>query len=199
LPELNAILQQKGVIAERGNPNSFTYKKGALLYRMLDKKGVPTGVPIKASSIAGNPTLSTLRQKFVLNKLDRALHRISLQHKLNQILVKKPPSHAYLLGQLKKENIHCILRQNTEGRMYGITFIDHNSRCVMNGSEIGKAYSMAGLNYQFAQNVKATTGNKLQIQEELQTSLVENLLAQESLHTNTPIALLKKKKKRRKL
>jgi len=33
------------------------------------------------------------------------------------------------------------LRQNAQGVLYGITYIDHRNQCVFNGSDIGKEYS----------------------------------------------------------
>ena len=38
-----------------------------------------------------------------------------------------------------------MLRQNAEGRLYGITFVDNQSKCVFNGSDLGKGYSAAAL------------------------------------------------------
>ena len=34
-----------------------------------------------------------------------------------------------------------VFRQNDNGRIYGVTFIDHDSRVVLNGSRLGKEYS----------------------------------------------------------
>ena len=34
-----------------------------------------------------------------------------------------------------------VFRQNDSGRIYGVTFIDHDSRVVLNGSRLGKEYS----------------------------------------------------------
>ena len=34
-----------------------------------------------------------------------------------------------------------MLRQNANGFLYGITYVDHQTKCVFNGSALGKAYS----------------------------------------------------------
>jgi hypothetical protein len=34
-----------------------------------------------------------------------------------------------------------VFRQNDAGRMYGVTFIDHQNKCVLNGSRLGKEFS----------------------------------------------------------
>ncbi len=42
---------------------------------------------------------------------------------------------------LKRSGIDLMFRQNPEGRIYGITYIDHKNKVVFNGSELGKGYS----------------------------------------------------------
>ena len=42
---------------------------------------------------------------------------------------------------LKAENIDTIFRINPVGRIYGVTFIDHNDGIVANGSVLGKEFS----------------------------------------------------------
>ena len=37
--------------------------------------------------------------------------------------------------------IEVVFRRNDSGRIYGVTFIDHDSRVVLNGSRLGKEYS----------------------------------------------------------
>ena len=42
---------------------------------------------------------------------------------------------------LKAENIDTIFRINPVGRIYGVTFIDHNDGIVASGSVLGKEFS----------------------------------------------------------
>ena len=42
---------------------------------------------------------------------------------------------------LKADNIDAIFRINPVGRIYGVTFIDHNTGIVANGSLLGKEFS----------------------------------------------------------
>ena len=43
--------------------------------------------------------------------------------------------------KLKDADIEVVYRINPEGRLYGITFIDHTNRTMFNGSRLGKAFS----------------------------------------------------------
>jgi hypothetical protein len=196
LSELNAILHEKGVMADRGNPESFTYRNGGLLYRLLSWDKVPTGIPIKASTIAGKPTLATLEQKFKQNKKDRDLPRLSLQNTITTILHQSPSSLESFIEKLLDQNITTVLRQNKEGRLYGITFIDHRTRTVFNGSAIGKAFSIGGI----CQQLKQSPG-QLSTQQSVSINITENLVLSELLkpeHISIPDPLLIKKKKRKK-
>lgn len=200
LAELNAVLKGFGVVADRGNPDSFTFRKGGLLYRLLDRDGTPAGVPIKASTIAGKPTLEHLEKRFEENKSNRELPRLSLQVTLDKILNTHPPTLNALIAALEGESITAVLRQNADGRIYGITFVDHRNRSVFNGSEIGKSYSIAGLYKQFIEHAKDQ--NVLTHEQHLSNhpSLLEQILLPENELTNTPKELLnKRKKKKRKL
>ncbi len=40
--------------------------------------------------------------------------------------------------QLTEQGINVVVRRNSEGRIYGMTFIDHESRGVWNGSQLDR-------------------------------------------------------------
>jgi hypothetical protein len=42
---------------------------------------------------------------------------------------------------LEKQCVSVLFRINDEGRIYGATFIDHENKCVFNGSRLGKEFS----------------------------------------------------------
>ena len=49
------------------------------------------------------------------------------------------------IAKLKEKNIDLILRYTSEGRIYGATFIDHNTMTVLNGSRLGREFSANAL------------------------------------------------------
>lgn len=195
LPELNAVLKTYGVMADRGKEDSFTFRKNGLLYRMLDKDGVPTGVPIKASSIAGKPTLNYLQQQFEKNKRDRELPKLSLRNNIDKTLSRNPKTLDTLKALLQEQNITVILRQNAEGRIYGITFVDHKNKIVCNGSEIGKPYSIAVIYKQMA----GKRGSSHPQDHHHAENLIDTLTATQNSELNTPHQLKKKRKKKKHL
>jgi hypothetical protein len=142
LPELNAILKLYNVAADRCGEDSHTYKHNGLLFRVLDEKGNKIETPIKASLFYMKPTLNNLEKRFAENEKLKHPHVKRLQAAIDYALLKK--SNAGLqqfINDLNKEKISVVLRQNKEGIIYGITYVDHQAKCVFNGSDLGKPYS----------------------------------------------------------
>ena len=141
LAELNAILKLYNLVADRGKEGGIIFKKNGLVYRILDEKGNKIGVPIKASSIHNKPTLSYLETKFKENEVLKQGYKKSLKTSIDWIMIKRPKNLEAFKEALEKEKINLVVRQNNDGIIYGLTYIDHKTKCVFNGSDIGKEYS----------------------------------------------------------
>ena len=141
LAELNAILKLYNLTADRGKVEGIIFRRGGLVYRVLDQQGNKIGVPIKASSIYNKPTLSYLQKKYKENELLKQEHKKRLKTSIDWIMVKHPKNLEGFKQALQKEKINLVIRQNDNGVIYGLTYIDHNTKCVFNGSDIGKDYS----------------------------------------------------------
>jgi len=74
-----------------------------------------------------------------------------------------------LIKALAKEGIAVIPRKNTDGRIYGITYVDHRTKCVFNGSALGKQYSAHGIQQRCAPEVILTPQQVNQHSGETQT------------------------------
>lgn len=142
LPELNALLKLYNIVAERGSETSRMYKAKGLMYRALDEQGNKIGAPIKASQFYMKPTLNNLEQKFLKNAVLKQKFRSRIKNAIDMAFLKRPGIFlGDLIKQLEKEGISTVLRENEQGRLYGITYIDHINKVVFNGSDLGKAYS----------------------------------------------------------
>lgn len=142
IAELNAVLSQYNIMADRGSERSQMYIKNGLLYRLMDDKGRKVGVPIKASSIYGKPTMKYLEKQFKLNEALRTPHKERLKKCIDEAFNGKPSvTRAAFEYALRKERIRVRFRKNDEGRIYGITFVDNKTRVAFNGSDLGKTYS----------------------------------------------------------
>ena len=50
---------------------------------------------------------------------------------------------------LRERGIDTVLRHTEDGRIYGATFIDHRTGCVLNGSRMGRGFSANALQEHF--------------------------------------------------
>jgi hypothetical protein len=145
LAELNAILKQYNIVADRGAQQSRVYKNNGLQYKVLDANGKPTGVPIKASSIYNKPTLKNLEKHFEANEQKRLPDKSKLKTDVDWVLHHNPKNLKEFTEALKKEQVQVVLWQNDKGQVYGLTYIDYRTKSVFNGSDLGKSYSSAGI------------------------------------------------------
>ncbi|MFD2599036.1 relaxase/mobilization nuclease domain-containing protein [Sphingobacterium corticis] len=141
LPELNAVLSEFNIMADRGNETSRTYRHGGLMYRIIDHNKKPIGVPIKASKFYSAATLKYLESTFSKHHNARLAYKPHLRNKIEQAFAYNPSSLSDLRALLKNSGIQLHLRQNNNQEIYGLTFVDHITKCVFNGSALGKSYS----------------------------------------------------------
>lgn len=221
LPEFNAALKQFNVVADRGKEEGRIYKNRGLVYRILDANGNKAGVPIKASTISCKPTLDNLERKFEANETAKESLKPFVKIKLDDCLSQSPSTMKELMEYLKQKNIYTLLRQNAEGRLYGITFVDNQTKVVFNGSDLGKGYSAAALQSRLATGTEKSINqdepkggsSSGSIQKEMSqqkqqgktipltakpVSLLDVLLSTKEQYDNTPNSLLKKKRKKKK-
>lgn len=219
LTELNVVLNQYNVVADRGNKDGVIYKSNGLLYRLLDEKGNKIGIPIKASLIYSQPTLKNLEKRFAENELNRQPDKKKLKTSIDWIMAKSPASLKQFIDELKKENVQTIIRENKDGIKYGITFIDYRTKSVFNGSDIGKEYGIAGIQKKLKgenqsskqilpekksftalapskETAKDINDEKMK-EQKTENDLLKELVAPEKIFNRLPYELIKKKKKKR--
>ncbi|MGN6398669.1 MAG: relaxase/mobilization nuclease domain-containing protein [Mucilaginibacter sp.] len=142
LNELNAVLKQYNVAADRGNENSRMYKGQGLVYSAIDERGNKLGVAIKASDLYNKPTLKNLEKVFQKNGRSRKLYQAMLKERINKAIGNDARlTRRQLEYRLRKENIRVVFRENKEGQLYGVTYIDQFKKSVFNGGDLGKAYA----------------------------------------------------------
>ena len=219
LPELNAVLKQYNVKADRGNEGSRIFRNSGLVYRIIDTNGNPVGVPIKASGFYNKPTLKMLEARYQQNDVARQSKKSRLKNAIDLHLLKGSNlSVQSLVNSLEKQGIHTVLRQNKQGVLYGITYVDHQTKCVFNGSDLGKQYSakavqdrcnqahLSKANPSYPKQSNTWQLNDQQNQENgasqsLSLSalkLIEDLLAPSQSQDNLPHQLKNTKRKKRK-
>lgn len=202
LPELNAILRTHGIEATTDKGSNKDHTHQGLYYQILDSNGSPTGVPLNASSLPGKPTLSKLEKLFVKNKPLKDPFKPGIRAFIDTVVSQQPKDLAALSEILLTKNIDVVLRQSTSGYIYGITFLDHNNKVVINGSHLGKKYSAAHLCkilkvQQKPENTSPTIQPSSTTQQTHSENIIAPLLAPDYDYHLTPNPLLKKKRKKK--
>ncbi|TXE13506.1 relaxase/mobilization nuclease domain-containing protein [Algoriphagus aquimarinus] len=226
LPELNAVLKGYRIVADRGNEESRIFKNRGLVYRVLDAEDNKIGVPIKASSFHFRATLIAIESKFEANALERKKHIKSIRSAIDLTVLKMPKcSFEEVMKSLEKQGIVTVKRENQAGRLYGITFVDHRTKCVFNGSALGKKYSANGLLNRIEINHKndaitpksyIKSANQIQVNqgdqrlvksgadeengrgENFSKRLLESVITPEETYSYLPFEWRKKKRKKKK-
>jgi len=210
LPELNAILNLYNVHADRGSEESRIFKNNGLLYKILDQNSKPIGVPIKASEFYSRPTLKFLEEKFKVNETKKQYCKSHLRNSLRQAFFdERITSLERLSERLKNEAIHTILRKSSDGKLYGITFIDFKTQTVVNGSSLGKEFSAKGIQESCAMNIIAferkyqsnlstalENFQNIELKEYVKENLTDILLRGEKINDYVSKQFKQKKKKR---
>ncbi|RBQ11558.1 relaxase/mobilization nuclease domain-containing protein [Pedobacter miscanthi] len=145
LHDFIAILKTYQVIAIPGTAGSRMEANKGLLYVALDNTGKPIGVPIKASALNGEPVLRNLEQDFIQKHGIKTKLKPEISNKLDILLAAGVRSIADFQHRLSKINIDLVLSRTAEGKIFGMTYIDHDCKAVFKGSELGKAYSAMGI------------------------------------------------------
>ena len=133
----------------KGEINGKPYQ--GIVYSAMNDKGEKAGNPVKASRIGKSLGYEAVRRR--MEKSGEAIKNEKLKERTRKIVaatMQTARSRKELEQQLKKQGIDVVFRQNDIGRIYGVTFIDHDSRVVLNGSRLGKEYSANVFNERFS-------------------------------------------------
>ena len=159
--EYKALLAAYNVCAEevKGEINGKPYQ--GIVYSATNDKGEKTGNPVKASRIGKSVGYEAVQRR--MEKSGEAIKNGKLKERTRKIVataMQTARSRKELEQQLRKRGIDVVFRQNDSGRIYGVTFIDHDSRVVLNGSRLGKEYSANVFNERFRAKPEIYTSQK---------------------------------------
>jgi len=159
LPELNAVLGLYNILADAGSEGGRVKQHEGLVFRILDEQGNKVGTPIKASLFHSKPTLKNLKIKFAEKAVKKEALKPRLRNAIDLALLHGRVDLAGLAAALKKEGIDVVIRQNKDGVIYGITYVDHRQKVVFNGSDLGKGYSAKAVMERCAKGVAGEEKN----------------------------------------
>ena len=150
--EYNAVLSLYNIRCEQtdGRVNGREYH--GLVYFATDDDGKVIANPFKASRLGKFASRTAIDSRF-----EKAKDKIVIaptKRKVADCLAHTTDKNDFT-SKLKDCGIDVVFRYTDEGRIYGVTFIDHNTMTVLNGSRLGKQFSANALNERF-NNQQAT-------------------------------------------
>ena len=148
--EYRALLSLYNIHVEetRGKVGGREYH--GLVYSATDDKGNKVGNPFKASLFGKSAGYAAIEKRFSLSKKPIAEKKVTEPTKRAVLQALGETYHrAKFVNLLKAKGIDTVLRLTDEGRIYGATFINHRTGCVLNGSRMGKELSANALQEHF--------------------------------------------------
>lgn len=151
LGEFRALLSlyNIGIEEVRGERNGTPYR--GLLYTLLDENGdKAVAAPLKSSLFGKEVGYDGLERH-----MERSAERFGKDDTRRQIrgrvdkALRGEPTEEELRERLREARVDLYIRRNENGRIVGVTFIDHETRTVVNGSRLGKAYSANAFELRF--------------------------------------------------
>ena len=148
--EYRALLSLYNVTVEEARGNVRGREYHGLVYSATDDAGNKVGNPFKSSLFGKTVGYEAVERKFARSKQeikDRKLAEMTKRTVLS-VLADTYDKETFV-SRLKEKGIDTVLRHTEEGRIYGATFIDHRTGCVLNGSRMGKELSANALQEHF--------------------------------------------------
>ena len=140
--EYRALLSTYNICVEEVKGEMYGKPYNGLVYFATDDKGKKVGNPFKASLFGKAVGYEALQKSFKASK--EKLKEKHLTPKTKEVVagaLRRSATKEDFRTNLHHKGIDVLFRENEQGRLYGITFIDQNNGCVINGSRLGKELS----------------------------------------------------------
>ena len=142
LKEYKALLTlyNIGVEEVRGEIKGKEYK--GLIYSALNGKGEKVGNPFKSSLFGKSAGIEALEKRMAQST--ETIKNKGLKERSKKVIstaMRSCKNQKDFEKALEKQGVSVLFRTNEQGRIYGATFIDHEQKCVFNGSRLGKEFS----------------------------------------------------------
>ncbi|SHN77272.1 Relaxase/Mobilisation nuclease domain-containing protein [Flavobacterium fryxellicola] len=138
----NALLSLFNITAEQITGEIQGRTKQGLVYFALDENGEKATNPFKSSLFGKQAGMDSLQNHFEQSKekMKTELSKEILKNSV-EVAMHTTTNETDFKKQLVDQGVNTIVRRNDQGRIYGMTFIDHETRTVWNGSQLSKNLS----------------------------------------------------------
>ncbi|WP_290377748.1 conjugal transfer protein MobB [uncultured Bacteroides sp.] len=137
-----------GVEEVKGEVNGCNYH--GILYSALNKDGKKNGTPIKSSVLGKSTGIAAIEKQ--MQQSGTVIKDKKLKERTRRVVsaaIQRTRTESDFRKELSAQGIDLVLRRNEDNRIYGVTFIAHRNRVVLNGSRLGKDFSANVFNEYF--------------------------------------------------
>ncbi len=143
LGEYSAMLSCFNIEAKqvRGEHDGVPYN--GIVYTVTDDKGRAVSPPFKSSLFGkrfGHEGIGK-RIRWNASEFKKGKWQPKIKNQIALAMAGSGGKQKKFVNLLKAQGIDAVIRTNDQGRIYGVTFIDHNAREVYNGSRLGREFS----------------------------------------------------------
>ena len=151
LGEYRALLSLYNLTVEecRGEVRGREYH--GFVYSATNDRGEKVGNPLKASRFGKRYGYEAFERWCAASKEQIKERKPADMTKATAFAaLRRTKDRAEFIALMKAKGVDVMLRETDTGRIYGATFIDHRTGCVLNGSRLGKELSANALQEHFA-------------------------------------------------
>ena len=151
LGEYRALLSLYNLTVEecRGEVHGREYR--GFVYSATDDRGEKVGTPLKASRFGKRYGYEAFERWCTASKEQIKERKLgNMTHATAMAALRRTKYRAEFIALMKAKGVDVVLRETDTGHIYGATFIDHRTGCVLNGSRLGKELSANALQEHFA-------------------------------------------------
>lgn len=140
--EWRTLLEAFNVSAEERTGTIEGRDYAGMIYGALTDDGYGIGTPFKSSRIGKDVGYEALQRYYERSKtaLKEPGTLDELRGKIADSMARSS-SRAEFCERLHDTGVDAVFRLNAAGRIYGVTFIDHEQGIVANGSLLGRSFS----------------------------------------------------------
>lgn len=151
LGEYRALLSLYNLTVEECRGEVYGREYRGFVYSATDGKGGKIGTPLKASRFGKRYGYEAFERWCAVSKEQIKERKLADMTKATAFAtLRRTKDRAEFIALMKAKGVDVVLRETDTGRIYGATFIDHRTGCVLNGSRMGKELSANALQEHFA-------------------------------------------------
>ncbi len=180
--EYKAVLSKLNITAEEVKGTRSGKEINGIVYCATDNSDKKVGNPFSASELGDFAGAKALEQKYIASKNAMTEGKMISPLKCHiDIAIAQSATKEELQRNLYATGVGVTFRENSEGRLYGVTYIDHTTGATLNGSRLGKEYSSNAVMERLSAPKETTTHSQIVANQTMQQQQAQHSQSDSSI------------------